>query len=115
MIFHWGNLLGTNKKGNEMSLEWKLRLYYGGILLVIAVVMVVAPILIVIVLPMLLAVTKWSAIAHVAENVLDTTNQRAERRNYRRQEQLTGDAEPDLRQHAAKRRRVQRRKARLTA
>ncbi|PLC52006.1 hypothetical protein CR155_20375 [Pollutimonas nitritireducens] len=83
-----------------MSQEWRLRLYYGGILLVVVAVMVAAPILIVIVVPLLLAITEWSVIAHVAGDVLDTTHQR--------------DAVADSCPHPAKRRRIQRRKVRLT-
>lgn len=52
-----------------MSPAWKLRLYYGGILTFIVGTMVIAPVLILLLVPLLVAVTKWSALAWAAESI----------------------------------------------
>ena len=52
-----------------MSSVWKLRLYYGGILTAVVGTIVVAPVLILLAVPLLVAVTKWSALAWAAESI----------------------------------------------
>jgi len=56
-----------------MSPVWKLRLYYGGILAVVWGTMALAPVLIFLVVPLLMAVTRWSVAAWVAKSIVADT------------------------------------------